>query len=78
MLNRFIPKAHPLLYNINPHVEKQFENLVEQGIIEVVSFSDWTVPLVPVMKPNTSLRICGDFKLTIKKFCNLSDALFKG
>lgn len=35
------------------------ERLTEQSVIEPVQFTDWAAPIVPVMKPDGSVRICG-------------------
>ena len=40
-------------------------------IIEPIPFSDWAAPIVPVMKQDKSIRICGDFKLTVNKVAKL-------
>ena len=34
-------------------------------MLEKVEFSDWATPIVPVLKPESSVRICGDNKVTI-------------
>ena len=34
-------------------------------MIEPVSFSDWAAPIVPVVKGDGTIRICGDYKLTV-------------
>ena len=36
-----------------------------QGVIDPVSFSDWAAPIVPVVKGDSTIRICGDYKLTV-------------
>ena len=43
-------------------VEDALDKLVEEDIIESVKFSDWASPIVPVLKDDKSMRICGDFK----------------
>ena len=68
---RFI-KARPVPYAIRSLVNSEIDCLVEQNVIEPVSFSDWAAPIVLVMKiDGSSVRICGDFKLTINPVSSL-------
>lgn len=32
-----------------------------------MKFSEWATPIVPVLKPDSRVRICGDYKLTVNK-----------
>ena len=46
--------------------------MLRQGIIEPIQFSSWATPIVPVVKADgKSLRICGDYRLTINKVSEL-------
>ena len=65
-------KARPVPYAMKVAVEAELERLCKEGIIEPVAFSDWAAPIVPILKPDRkSIRICGDFKLTINQASKL-------
>ncbi|XP_064402603.1 uncharacterized protein K02A2.6-like [Halichondria panicea] len=58
-------KARPVPYSRRSKVEKEISRLEEQGVIEPVQFSDWAAPVVPVVKKDGSIRLCGDYKVTV-------------
>ncbi len=72
------PQARPQFYRARavPHalrgkVEMELEHLERAGVIEPVQFSDWAAPIVPIVKRDSSIRICGDYKLTVNKAAKL-------
>ena len=64
-------KARSVPFTMQQKVEKELERLQEQGIIEPIQFSDWAAPIVPVTKPDGSVRICGDYKVTVNRVAKL-------
>ena len=58
-------KPYELALSKRDIVEKELQNLVEQGIIVPVKYSNWASPIVAVPKRNGGLRICVDFKRTV-------------
>ncbi|XP_033758151.1 uncharacterized protein K02A2.6-like [Pecten maximus] len=58
-------KARPVPYAIKPKVEDELDRLVGVGVLTKVNYSEWGTPIVPVMKKDGSVRLCGDFKVTL-------------
>ena len=64
-------KARTVPFAIREKVEEELERLQALGVIRPVQFSDWAAPIVPVLKGDGRLRICGDYKVTINKAAKL-------
>jgi hypothetical protein len=62
----FKPRSVPFRYRVL--VKEELERLEKAGIITRVVSSDIASPIVAVLKSNGSVRICGDFSVTINKF----------
>eukprot|EP00731_Ephydatia_muelleri_P017266 Em0010g364a len=60
-------KARTVPYALRKKVEAELDRLEKIGVIEKVQFSAWAAPIVPILKRDGSLRICGDYKLTVNK-----------
>ena len=64
-------KPRPIPFALSQRVEAEFDRLEKAGIIESVRFSDWAVPIVPVVKNDGTVRICGDFKLAVNRAASI-------
>lgn len=58
-------KPRPVPFALQDKVNIEIENLVKQGILEPVDISDWGTPIVSIPKPDGSIRVCGDFSVTL-------------
>ena len=63
------PRSVP--FAMKQKIEEELERLLKEGIIEPVQFSEWAAPIVPVRKSDGSVRICGDYRMTINQASKL-------
>lgn len=64
-------KAAPVPYATRKQIDAALDDLLEQGIIKPVQFAEYACPIVAVRKPNGSVRLCGNYKLTANKVLKL-------
>lgn len=58
-------KHRPVPFARLDAVKKELDRLLTNGVLQSVSSSDWAAPIVVVPKTDGSVRICGDFKVTV-------------
>ena len=57
------PRAVP--YALRDKVADEIKRLEKLGIIEKIDYSEYAAPIVPVLKSDSTVRICGDYKVII-------------
>jgi hypothetical protein len=62
-------KARPVPYALREKIEDAIDQNIAEGIWEPVQYSEWASPLVPILKSSGSVRLCGDYKVTVNQFC---------
>ena len=60
-------KPRQVPYAFKGKVEQELKRLQQEGTIEPVFFSAWAAPIVPILKSDGTLRLCGDYRLTINQ-----------
>ena len=64
-------KARPVPYALREKIEQDLERLEKAGTIKPVQYSEWATPIVPVMKSDGTVRVCGNYKLIVSKVSKL-------
>lgn len=62
----FKPRVLP--FSLKDSVSKELDRLIKTDLLVPVESIEWATPIVPVVKPHKSIRLCGDYKVTINKY----------
>ena len=54
-------------------IEVELERLVKEGVYEPVSYAKWAAPIVPIPKDDGTVRICGDYKVTVNQAADVDN-----
>ena len=60
-------KARPVPYALKERVEKEIDNMVADGVLKPIPYSEWATPVVPIIKKNGNIRLCGDYRSTVNE-----------
>ncbi|XP_041957495.1 uncharacterized protein K02A2.6-like [Alosa sapidissima] len=60
-------KSRPLPFAMKSRVDAELDQLEKAGIISPVKHSEWVAPVVPLVKRDNTIRLCGDYKLTVNQ-----------
>ena len=60
-------RARPVPYQLKDKIEVELRRLQDLGIITPVQHSEWAAPIVPIMKRDGSMRLCGDYEVTVNR-----------
>ncbi|XP_075530088.1 uncharacterized protein LOC142563419 [Dermacentor variabilis] len=58
-------KARTVPYALRDKMSESLDQLVAEGVLTPVKTAEWATPVVPILKGDGSLRLCGDFRMTV-------------
>ena len=61
------PRSVPYAICIKGKIEQELQQLENEGVVSKVVESEWAAPIVPVMQTYYSVRLCGDYKVTVNQ-----------
>ena len=53
--------------SLRARVDQELERLEGAGVLKPVQIANWAAPIVPVLKQDGSVRVCGDYKVTVNQ-----------
>ncbi|XP_030580469.1 uncharacterized protein K02A2.6-like [Archocentrus centrarchus] len=65
----FRPRSVP--FAMRAKVDEEIDRLLKENIISPVKYAEWAAPVVPILKPIGTVRLCGDYKLTVNTVASL-------
>ena len=58
-------KPRPVPFALKEKITKELNRLERLGVLEKVEFLDWATLIIPVLKPDGTVKICGDYTVTM-------------
>lgn len=58
-------KPYHAPFALAPKIKAEIDRLIKAGNLEPIAVSKWSTPVIPVLKKNGQVRLCGNFKLTV-------------
>jgi hypothetical protein len=65
----FKPRTVP--FALRDKISTELDRLESIGVLQKVECSDWAAPVIPALKADGSVRICGDFKVTVNPYLDI-------
>ncbi|KAL3988098.1 5-hydroxytryptamine receptor 3 [Sarotherodon galilaeus] len=65
-------RPHSVPFAMRAKVDEEIDRLLKEGIISPVKYAEWAAPVVPLLKPTGTIRLCGDYLLMEDLFATLS------
>ena len=65
--------ARPVAYALREKTERELDRLVQEVTLEPVEFSEWATPIVPIVKEDGTILICGGKKQSINQVAKLDN-----
>ena len=69
-------KARPIQFAQGELVEQELSRLEAAGIIELLRHLERASPVMTVAKSDGTIRLCGDYKRTLKPVCKVTNIPF--
>lgn len=66
-------KARSVPFALKDQIGEELDRLEKEGTIEKVQYSEWAAPIVPLVKQDGNIRICGDYKVTVNPVAQLDN-----
>ncbi|XP_047986521.1 uncharacterized protein K02A2.6-like [Leguminivora glycinivorella] len=58
-------KSRPVPFAIKGRIYEELDRLEAEGVLEATAHSEWATPIVPVLKQDGKVRLCGDYRATV-------------
>ena len=65
-------RPRPIPLSMKEKVEAELDRKEKLGVLKKIETSDWAASIVPVLKPDNSVRMCGDYKVTINPHLDIN------